>query len=157
MIPMQALGAFLLASATAAGADPGDCAPCHRETYEKYRRTAMARSFYRPGPENTPGGSYYHEASEQYFTMYQRGGRYYQRRHQIGPDGGQINIVEKQIDFVLGSGNHARAYLHQRPDGQLEQAPVAWYAENGGTWAMNPGYDRPDHMDFRRKIDQECF
>src|SRR5262249_24880080 len=65
--------------------------------------------------------------------------------------------VEKQIDFVLGSGNHARTYLHQRPDGQLEEAPMAWYAENGGTWAMNPGYDRPDHMDFRRKIDQECF
>ena len=22
---------------------------------------------------------------------------------------------------------------------------------------MNPGYDRPDHLDFRRKIDRECF
>ena len=22
---------------------------------------------------------------------------------------------------------------------------------------MNPGYDRPDHFDFRRKIDLECF
>src|SRR5262249_47826393 len=39
----------------------------------------------------------------------------------------------------------------------LEQAPVAWYVENGGHWAMNPGYDRPDHFDFRRRIDQECF
>src|SRR5262249_46285308 len=31
------------------------------------------------------------------------------------------------------------------------------YSEKGGTWAMNPGYDRADHMDFRRKIDRECF
>jgi tetratricopeptide (TPR) repeat protein len=89
--------------------------------------------------------------------MYQRGGRFYQRRHQIGPDGREINVLEKEIDFVLGSGNHARTYLHKRADGQLEEAPVAWYAEKGGIWAMNPGYDRPDHLDFRRKIDQECF
>ena len=62
-----------------------------------------------------------------------------------------------QIDFVLGSGNHVRSYLHRTPAGQLIQLPVAWYAERGGFWAMNPGYDRPDHMDFRRRIDRECF
>jgi tetratricopeptide (TPR) repeat protein len=137
--------------------DPAACAACHREIYESYRRTGMGRSFYRPGPESFQSGAYYHAPSDQHFTMLQRGGRYLQRRHQIGPDGAETNIVEKEIHFVLGSGNHSRTYLHKRPDGQLEEAPLAWYAEKGGYWAMNPGYDRPDHMDFRRKIDRECF
>ena len=101
--------------------------------------------------------TYRHEASDQYFTMYQRGGRFYQRRHQMGRDGRETNVVEMEIDFVLGSGNHARTYLHQREDGQLVELPVAWYSDEGGTWAMNPGYDRADHMDFRRKLDRECF
>jgi predicted CXXCH cytochrome family protein len=35
--------------------------------------------------------------------------------------------------------------------------PLAWYAEKGGYWAMNPGYDRADHLDFRRKLDRECL
>jgi tetratricopeptide (TPR) repeat protein len=101
--------------------------------------------------------TYYHEASDQHFSMYQRDDRFYQRRHQIGPDGRETNIIEMQIDFVLGSGRHARTYLHQRADGQLVELPVAWYNDRGGVWGMNPGYDRADHMDFRRKIDRECF
>src|SRR6266853_732130 len=142
--------------------EPAACAACHREIYEAHRRTGMGRSFYRPAPENTVEdyfrrNTYYHEASDQHYTMIQRGGRYFQRRHQIGPDGGEINIVEKEIDFVLGSGNHSRTYLHKTSIGQLEQMPLAWYAEKGGYWAMNPGYDRPDHLDFRRKLDRECF
>jgi len=101
--------------------------------------------------------TYYHEASDQHFTMYQRDGHFYQRRHQTGPDGRETNVVEMGIDFVLGSGDHARTYLHQAADGQLIELPVAWYSDQGEAWAMNPGYDRADHMDFRRKLDRECF
>ena len=141
---------------------PSACGTCHRAISESYRRTAMGRSFYRPTPENTVedysrNNQYFHPASGQYYTMIQRGGRYYQRRHELGPGGRETNVVEKEIRFVLGSGAHARTYLLQTPGGQLAEAPVAWYAENGGFWAMNPGYDRRDHFDFRRKIDQECF
>src|SRR5205814_1320162 len=41
-------------------------------------------------------------------------------------------------------------------DGRLLQLPVAWYAEDG-TWRMAPGYDRPDHPDFRRAVDAACM
>ena len=171
---MRGLATFLVAALAAlsqrlfiAGEDagylePSSCAPCHRGIYDSYRRTGMGRSFYRPNPENTVedysrNNTYYHEASDQHYTMYRRGGRYYQRRHQLGPGGRETNVVEKEIQFVLGSGNHARTYLHKTSEGQLVEAPVAWYAENGGFWAMNPGYDRRGHWDFRRKIDRECF
>jgi predicted CXXCH cytochrome family protein len=138
------------------------CAGCHRRIYDSYRQTGMGRSFYRVRPQTNiedyqKNNTYYHEASDRHYTMYERAGRYYQRRYQIGPDGHERNVVEKEIHFVLGSGNHARTYLHRTSSGQLLQLPVGWYAERGGFWAMNPGYDRPDHLDFRRKIDRECF
>jgi tetratricopeptide (TPR) repeat protein len=122
----------------------------------------MGRSFQRLAPAGmaedfTRNNTYYHEASDQHFTMYQRDGRFYQRRHQTGPDGRETNVVEMEIDFVLGSCDHARTYLHQAADGQLVELPIGWYNDKGGEWAMNPGYDRADHMDFRRKLDRECF
>jgi predicted CXXCH cytochrome family protein len=115
----------------------------------------MGRSFYRP--EQIAAGSYYHQASDEYLTVAERAGRFYMRRHQLASDGREINALEKSIDFVLGSGNHARTFLHRNSRSELVELPLAWYAEDGGTWAMNPGYDRPDHPDFQRKLDRECF
>ena len=138
------------------------CAPCHPKIYETYQRTGMARSFYRPAPANTVedyrlNNSYYHRASDTYFTMLERSGKYYQRRYQIGFQGEETNVDEKEIDFVMGSGNHVRTYLHRTSAGALLQLPLAWYAENGGFWAMNPGYDKPDQPNSRRKISFECM
>ena len=137
--------------------DPAVCAECHRDIAATYGRTGMGRSFSLPQAENHPAGAFYHAASDQFYTMYERDGRFIQRRHQRDPAGREVNVIEKEVHFVLGSGNHARTYLHRTPAGHLIQLPVGWYAEKGGFWAMNPGYDRPDHFDFRRKIDQECF
>jgi hypothetical protein len=120
----------------------------------------MGRSFYRPSDANTVESRsdvFHHKPSESYFTMLRRDGKYFQRRHQIDPDGREINVMEKQIDFVLGSGNHARTYLHRTPRNTLVELPLGWYAGKGGYWAMNPGYDRPDHEGFRRKITYDCM
>jgi tetratricopeptide (TPR) repeat protein len=138
------------------------CAGCHREIWASYPQTAMGRSFYRPSPDRmvedfTGRHTYYHQPSDSYFTMLQRGGQYYQRRHQLDPAAREINVVEQRIDYVLGSGNHARAYLHRNADNTLIELPLAWYAEKGGYWGMNPGYDRPNHDGFRRQIGYECM
>ncbi len=138
------------------------CATCHRKIYETYRRTAMARSIYRPQPENTiedyrVNNHYYHKASDMSFVMIERGGKYYQRRYQIGFDGKDTNIEEQQVDYVMGSGNHVRTYLHRTNSGALLELPLAWYAEKGGYWAMGPGYDRVDQPGSRRKISYECM
>ncbi len=101
--------------------------------------------------------TFYHQASDSYFSMLRRDGKYYQRRYQLDASGRQINVMEKQIDYVMGSGNHARAYLHRTAAGTLVELPLGWYAEKGGYWAMNPGYDRPDHDGFRRPITYDCM
>ncbi|MBI3683986.1 MAG: tetratricopeptide repeat protein [Acidobacteria bacterium] len=141
-------------------AEPETCAACHRNIWETYRQTGMGRSFYRPSAANTVenrNDTFYHKPSDSYFTMLRRNGKSYQRRHQIDSDGRQINVMEKQIDFIMGSGNHARAYLHRTARNTLVELPLGWYAEKGGYWAMNPGYDRPDHQGFRRKITYDCM
>jgi predicted CXXCH cytochrome family protein len=112
----------------------------------------------RPTVEDfTKANTFYHTASDRHYTMYQKDGRYYQRRHQIGFDGRETNVLEKEIHFVLGSGNHARTYLHRTSEGRIVELPVAWYSEKGGYWSMNPGYDHPNHYDFSREITQECI
>ena len=89
--------------------------------------------------------------------MIERGGRTFQRRWQVGFDGKETNVEEKQVDFVMGSGNHAKTYLHLTARGTLQQLPLGWYAENGGMFAMNPGYDRPDFPGSTRAISYECM
>jgi predicted CXXCH cytochrome family protein len=122
----------------------------------------MAKSFYRPTPANTvedytDKNTFYHKPSDSYFSMRQRDGKLYQRRYQMDPAGKQVNVMEKQIDYIMGSGNHARAYLNRTARGTLVELPLAWYAEKGGYWAMNPGYDRPHHDGFRRPIAYDCM
>ncbi|MBZ5609943.1 MAG: tetratricopeptide repeat protein [Acidobacteriia bacterium] len=150
------------AEARSSYADPGACAGCHSEIAKTYRLTGMGRSLYRPRPESTvedysSHNVFYHRDSDRYYTMLERDGKLYQRRHQLGFDGQPANVVEYAVDFVIGSGNHARTYLHRSPEGKLIELPVSWYAEKGGYWAMSPGYDRPDQRDFRRAISYDCL
>src|SRR5262245_53177664 len=143
--------------------DPTICADCHPKISETYYKTGMGRSFSRPTTANTVGDpkavTFYHKPSDSYFTMSERDGKFYQRRYQIGFDGKETNSIEKEIQFVLGSGNHARAFLSRTSRGALIELPLAWYAEKSGSssWAMNPGYDRPDHPGFTRAVTYGCM
>ena len=151
-------------SSPAAGAyaDPTKCALCHSAIAATYAKTGMGRAFHHVGGKKgisdpAPGKPYHHEASDSYFAMLQRDGELFQRRWQIGPDGKETNVDEKRVDYVLGSGNHARTYLHLTDKNTLQQLPLGWYTEKGGTWAMNPGYDRPDYAGSVRPIYYECM
>jgi predicted CXXCH cytochrome family protein len=122
----------------------------------------MGRAFTRPNSENTiqdfpPGKKFHHKPSDSYFSMIERGGKYYQRRWQIGFDGKETNIDEKQVDFVIGSGNHSRTYLHLTSRNTLQVLPFSWYSEKGGYWDMSPGYDQPDFPGSVRPVHYECM
>ncbi len=133
--------------------DPKVCAGCHADIAKTYRTTGMARAFHRPDKEDlSRTGSYFHPASERQYEMVVRDGRIYQRRSQNGE-----NMFELEVHYVLGSGNHSRTYLHRTAQGKVLELPLAWYAEKGGYWAMNPGYDRPDHRDFSRAVTNVCM
>ena len=141
-------------SATSAGngyVDPALCAACHGEIASHFSKTGMGRSFYRLKTENAVedfGEPFYHAASDSYIVMFARGGRYYQRRWQKGYDGAEINVDEKTVDFVMGSGNHGRTYLHFSNRGTLQQLPLGWYAEKGGYWGGHGAWLRSSGLSW---------
>jgi tetratricopeptide (TPR) repeat protein len=160
-IPLLVVFAGFLTTSAAAQSSSG-CARCHLKIWQTYQQTGMGRSFYRPSPATTiedfsKDNTYYHQPSDSYFTMLRREGKYYQRRHQLDSLGKQINVIEKPVDYILGSGNHARTFLSRTTANTLIELPLGWYAEKGGYWAMNPGYDRPHHDGFRRPITYDCM
>lgn len=121
----------------------------------------MAHAFYKPDAKDTVESpakdrQFFHPASGTYYTLTEHDGRYYQRRWQKGFDGNPESVEELPIDYVMGSGNHVRTYLHREQDGTLIELPMAWYAEDGGHWGMNPGFDNAHPM-TRRVIAYECM
>lgn len=136
----------------AAAADSSVCATCHSSIVKSYAQTGMARSFAPITPDMAVNAVYDHPASGIRYEMLSRDGRYFQRQSLSGS-----GAFDSSVDFVLGSGNHARTFLHRKPNGTLIELPLGWYAENGGTWAMNPGYDRVDHQGISRQITYDCM
>jgi Flp pilus assembly protein TadD len=142
--------------------DPAECARCHQDIAATYRKTGMGRSFSKASAANavedfTRANTLDHRLSGMRYMMVERNGEFFERRSELGFDGKETNVMEERIDYVIGSGNHSRSYLHRAADGQLIELPVSWYAEGKGSWAMSPGYDWKRQMDFRRAIKPECM
>jgi predicted CXXCH cytochrome family protein len=136
------------------------CSTCHQQIAASFAKTGMGRSFFRLQRRSAIealGKAYYHAPSESWYEMIERNGEYFQRRWQIGFDGHETNVEEKRVDYVIGSGDHARTYAHLTPRNTLQELALSWYAEKGGYWAMSPGYDRPDHPQSTRLVNNPCM
>ena len=141
------------AAAPSAYADPRTCAACHQEIAASYKQTGMARAFHKATAADAPETPFVHKLSGRKYQFQKREGKLFLQRTE--EDGG--NAIEKEIQYVLGSGNHAKTYLHKTPQNRFLQMPVNWYPREGGFLAMSPGYDRADHMDMRRTVGYECM
>lgn len=137
------------------------CAECHKNIVETYNHIAMGRSLYRPTSSNIiedydEHNEFYHEASGVYYRMSRDGERFFQTSFQKDPDGRVIHENKVEVSYVVGSGNNSRSYIHREPDGKVYQLPVAWYTQEK-RWAMNPGYDNADQINFSRRITYDCL
>lgn len=153
----------LVAFAQSGYVDARQCATCHKQIADDYSKTGMGRSFYKLTPAKvaedfTRRNQFTHQLSGTTFSMVARGGEYFQRRSQVGFGGKETNVEESRIDYVMGSGNHARSYLHRTPAGTLIELPLGWYPGPGptGSWGMAPGSDT-DHPRTRRFISYKCM
>jgi tetratricopeptide (TPR) repeat protein len=137
--------------------DARTCAPCHATIARGYAQTGMAQAFSVPTAASVPNPKpYFHPASATWYEIASRNGAWFQRWWQIGTKGNRESEGEARIDFVMGSGNHVRTYLHRTARGTLTELPLAWYAEAGGTLALNPGFDTADPP-TGRKIGTDCM
>lgn len=127
-----------------------DCLPCHTAIAEAFAKTGMGRSItVRPAAKP---GTFSHPLSGRHYTI--ADGR--MKRHQLGPGGEEVNVIEKTIDFAIGSGNHAVTYASRTANGLLLELPVSWYSQEKA-YFMSPGYDRADHFDMRREVTEACL
>jgi len=141
--------------------DPKTCVRCHQDEAAGYNETGMAHAFYEATATVTVAAparvrTFHHEVSSTWYGLTAHDGHFFERRWQKGFDGHDDNVEELSIDYVMGSGNHVRTYLHREPDDTLIELPMAWYAENGGEFAMNPGFDNAAPT-TRRVIAYECM
>lgn len=147
------------------GAAPGYvgdriCGSCHQDLYRSFQDVGMARSFYPPSAaeviEDFDAEPFYHDRSQRYYEMRRRGDGIRFRRFQLDDNGAEINVLEQDVDWVLGSGQRSRTYLYRTPGGELYQLPVAWYTRESA-WGMAPGYDKPAHLGVSRRVQRECM
>lgn len=148
------------ASATPGYVNDAVCAQCHRDVAEEFHSIGMSRAFYRPRDERLvedfDQASFYHEPSRRHYEVERDGEKLLIRRYQLGPDGERRNVLEEEVDWILGSGAATRSYLYQSEWGELFQFPVAWYVKER-KWGMSPGYDNAEHQGFGRRVQRDCM
>ncbi|MBL8238228.1 MAG: tetratricopeptide repeat protein [Bryobacterales bacterium] len=144
---------FLVGAGTLT-AEP-DCTSCHPKIAASYSTTGMGRAFSRARPDRVPKmeSPFFHALSGTYFAVERRGDEFVHRRWSAA---GEAEPETLRIDYVMGSGNHALTFLHRNSKGALVELPLGWYAEKGGYFAMNPGFDSAQPA-TRRKIDYDCM
>lgn len=152
--------AFLLAIATAGYIDDKQCATCHSNIARTYKQVGMSKAFYRPRADDAIEDfaklPLRHARSGDLMELRWRDAKLVFRRWQLDDAAHPINVFEQPVDWILGSGHHARTYLYQTPNGEIYQLPIAWYSQTS-EWAMAPGYDRADHQGVLRRVRHECL
>jgi tetratricopeptide (TPR) repeat protein len=155
---LEELGIPVTTGAAPGYADERACALCHPKVSDSYGEKGMARAFRLPRPETdieSFGEPFVHAASRQSFQILRKGDRLVFRRWQTDPEGQPVNVFEQDVDWILGSGDHARTYLYRTGAGELYQLPLAWYTQTR-SWGMAPGFDRADHDGVLRRVRREC-
>ncbi|MEZ5812098.1 MAG: cytochrome c3 family protein [Rhizobiaceae bacterium] len=136
------------------------CGECHVDKAEGFAAMGMAKSFYRPSPdkviEDFADSHFFHEPSGRHYEMQLRDGEYWFRRYRTGEDGKVLDLFERRVDWILGSGHHTRTYLYQTADGALFELPLAWYSQEG-KWRMAPGFEWARHLGVMRQVRRQCM
>jgi hypothetical protein len=125
-------------------ADSRQCQSCHADVYRKYQSAGMAHSFGAASVDGIPDGAVTHAASGRRYEV--RG--LVQRRAEPA--------MELTATHVVGSGRHARTYLHRAANGEFTELPLTWYPQEK-RWELSPGFDQDTPPDFTRRIDGRCL
>lgn len=152
---------FHVTSGAAAGyVEDKVCATCHTQKYIGYQEIGMSQSFKKPAKrhfiEDFNAKPFYHAPSKRYYQVKQQGDDLTFVRYQKDTNGHVINLFERKIDYIIGSGNKTRSYLYQTEVGELFMLPLSWYSDTQ-QWEMSPGFEKADHIGVSRQITRECM
>jgi len=134
------------------------CMGCHKEIYEKYERTPMARAS-GAAVDGLLQGGFLHAASGVRYNVFLRDGMAwmsYERHTESGISNDQAALHgEKQLIYFIGSGHRGRTYLYQEK-GQWFEAPINYYGKKQ-LWDMAPNYGATRIMPAALPVDSNCL
>ena len=107
------------------------CLGCHANKGASYRLHPMGRSLYPITPESAAavagsGGAILFEADGLQYSIENRNGHVIHLETRRSTSGQPVAQKEAEVQYVLGSGRQAVAYLIER-DGFLFQSPINWF------------------------------
>ncbi len=136
-----------------------NCVGCHKDKAQSFSRTGMGRAFYAMSAETAVEdftGNHEIEIAHQAglrYRMTRRDGKYFMRQFVLDEAGREIAADEREMQWVIGSGNHSRSYV-TTSEGRLFQMPVCWYPEKR-LWDLCPGFEAKNDA-FGREITETC-
>lgn len=135
------------------------CAACHDGIARDYQSHPMSRSIVpvdvsaedvKSDPETRLVAG-----KSRFFFVEADSGLLRHHERMVDADGDLIYDQAVEMQYVVGSGRRAKAYLYERGD-LLFMSPINWYRRSG-RWDLAPGYIADDPRRFERRASEECL
>lgn len=134
------------------------CKKCHYDKYQTFIKTGMGASFGKADTTKSIAeidvNSILHDSylDLNYHAFWDHDKLYVNEFRNNKGDTSYQNV--KEIDFVIGSGQHTNSHLYETHQ-YLFQAPFTWYAQDGKL-DFPPGFEDGNNSRFNRIIGLEC-
>jgi hypothetical protein len=135
------------------------CAACHGEIAASYRSHPMSRSIRRVDAESNAGLPHGEESrvdgTQRILEVEMVEGTMRHHERMLDESGAAIYDQAVPMEYVVGSGRRAMAFLHRRAK-LLFMSPLNWYSRSR-RWDLAPGYRPDDPRRFDRRVTDECL
>ena len=128
------------------------CAPCHRDLYERYRKTPMANAS-GMATQGFIAADYTHPASGVHYRIDEERGRVWLSYDRDDP--ARALHGRRELRYFIGSGWRGRTYLFARR-GYWFESPINWYGKKQ-VWDMAPNYLTAKEMPLTLRVDPGCL
>ncbi len=143
------------------------CTACHEDIATDYRQHSMGRSLtpldspqqvaqvaHNVNREDNDNARNVFTAGGFRYEVLHKDGKVFHRQSRVADDGGELAVIEEQIQYAIGSGHHGQSYLVDR-DGFLFMSPITWYPDKQ-IWDLSPGYHKTNSQ-FNRPVIEICL
>lgn len=135
--------------------DPNaSCAPCHREIYERYRQTPMAKAS-GPATDGFIPADFVHAASGLHYRVTAEWGRVWLNYLREPASADRALDGRQELRYFIGSGKRGRTYLFEQ-QGYWFEAPINWYGKKQ-MWDMAPNHANDKEMPLTMPVDPGCL
>ena len=131
-----------------------DCESCHKDIYERYKRTPMAMGS-GVAVDGPIAGGFTHAASGIHYQLTLLDGQAWMNYERIVAGSGPSLQGKQLLSYFVGSGRRGRTYLFEK-DGWWFEAPINYYSKKN-LWDMAPNYGSARNMPGTLPVDSNCL